>query len=451
MHPSHPPDSPLRFLHIHTFYPNFLVQFHEKNPRIKEKPFAEQNQALLDSGFSAAHIFTPYLPKLGYDPTFLVANNAPSQLKWLQEQSIKLQPTDLTINHVTKLQIEYYKPDILYFGDTIQFDSTFLRSLRHKPRLVMGWRGAEVTDRTDWSEYDVILSGLPKLLDVAKKLGAKETAFFFPGYPEHVNSNLQDIEPRFDVVFAGSCVPKQHQTRNNLLANIARHAVNSSQSYSCAFFLNGKLDTLAPEVLRYNQPPVFGLDMHRAIKKGRIVFDARADHYFYQNGKNIDIGGVDTVNMRLFEATGAGCFLLTQYFENLDQYFEPGKELETFTTPTELVEKIQYYLAHPKERHRIAQQGQEKCMRSYNMHEQAKKFDAIIRRHLSQKATSPQKQAQVETPPPSHSEMSTPAAASDSHKVEHLLRNAIKTFKSGQYAVALQQASQAKTFKLPCS
>ncbi len=53
----------------------------------------------------------------------------------------------------------------------------------------------------------------------------------------------------------------------------------------------------------------------------------------------MDLAGSETINMRLFEATGSGVFLLTEYHDNLREYFEPGKEVETFGDRRELVEK----------------------------------------------------------------------------------------------------------------
>ncbi|OQX22472.1 MAG: hypothetical protein BWK80_30415 [Desulfobacteraceae bacterium IS3] len=116
------------------------------------------------------------------------------------------------------------------------------------------------------------------------------------------------------------------------------------------------------------------MDMYRALKSGRIAL-------------NIDIDFGDGGNIRLFETTGTGSFLLTQYHEKLTQYFEPGKEIETFRDEKELIDKIDYYLAHPEEREAIARRGQERCLRDYSMENRAKAFDQIIRKHLSLKST----------------------------------------------------------------
>jgi spore maturation protein CgeB len=105
-----------------------------------------------------------------------------------------------------------------------------------------------------------------------------------------------------------------------------------------------------------------------------------------QFGQAVDIALRETANMRTFETTGCGAFLLTENFDNLDQYFETGKEIETYHDERELIDKIDYYLAHHKERQEIARRGQQRCLSDYSMEKRAAHFDKIVRTHLSRKA-----------------------------------------------------------------
>lgn len=79
-------------------------------------------------------------------------------------------------------------------------------------------------------------------------------------------------------------------------------------------------------------------------RKSRIVFNTAA---------------VDDINMRCFEATATGAFLLTEWIPTLDQCFEDGKHLVTFKTMDEAVDKARYYLEHEDEREEIARAGME--------------------------------------------------------------------------------------------
>lgn len=63
------------------------------------------------------------------------------------------------------------------------------------------------------------------------------------------------------------------------------------------------------------------------------------------------------VNVRTFEAAGCGAFQIVDWKPNLDEFFEPEKEVVTFRTLGELKEKVRYYLEHDRERQEIADRG----------------------------------------------------------------------------------------------
>lgn len=54
---------------------------------------------------------------------------------------------------------------------------------------------------------------------------------------------------------------------------------------------------------------------------------------------------------------GCGGFVLTNYNEGLEEVFTPGVHLDFYRSVDDCLEKIDYYLAHPEERQRIATQG----------------------------------------------------------------------------------------------
>ncbi len=86
------------------------------------------------------------------------------------------------------------------------------------------------------------------------------------------------------------------------------------------------------------------------FRKSRIVFNTAAD---------------DDINMRCFEATATGSFLLTEKVPHLDELFEDGKHLVTYTTMDDAIEKAHYYLAHEEEREKIAKAGMEHTLANH--------------------------------------------------------------------------------------
>ena len=81
---------------------------------------------------------------------------------------------------------------------------------------------------------------------------------------------------------------------------------------------------------------------------------------------NISLKGIEGgTPQRIIDIMGAGGFVLTTYCEETAELFEEDKEIVMFRTPEELLEKVDYYLTHDKERKRIARCGYEKVMKCY--------------------------------------------------------------------------------------
>ena len=100
---------------------------------------------------------------------------------------------------------------------------------------------------------------------------------------------------------------------------------------------------------------VWGDALHQLLNSAKIVLNiTRSDFY-----------GADTgVNLRIFEALAAGCFLLTDYTDEIAELFEIGEEIEAFRSPAELASKVRYYLDNDTERERIARNGHKKFLQS---------------------------------------------------------------------------------------
>ena len=64
--------------------------------------------------------------------------------------------------------------------------------------------------------------------------------------------------------------------------------------------------------------------------------------------------------LRIFDIMGCAGFLMTNYQSELNDYFEIGKDLETYSSMDELVDKCAFYLEHDDIRTEIAHNGYEK-------------------------------------------------------------------------------------------
>jgi len=84
--------------------------------------------------------------------------------------------------------------------------------------------------------------------------------------------------------------------------------------------------------------------------------------------------GYGWLNARFLHILSSGGFLLTQYMRGIDKLFKIGKEFSVFYSKQNLLEKVEYYLEHDKERERIAQKGLEKVRKEYNTKRWTKQF-----------------------------------------------------------------------------
>lgn len=95
--------------------------------------------------------------------------------------------------------------------------------------------------------------------------------------------------------------------------------------------------------------------------------DAYLNH-FRESAINLNLvnGNAETgLNMRHFEITAAGGFMMCYDQAELAEHFEVGKECVVFRNETDLLEKIRYYLDHPDERLAIALAGQKRTLSSH--------------------------------------------------------------------------------------
>lgn len=86
--------------------------------------------------------------------------------------------------------------------------------------------------------------------------------------------------------------------------------------------------------------------------------------FVFANSKinlNITMRPIKTgLSLRVYDVMGCGGFLMTNYQAELPEYFEIGKDLETYGSMEELLDKCNYYLQHEEERIRISVNGYEK-------------------------------------------------------------------------------------------
>jgi spore maturation protein CgeB len=83
----------------------------------------------------------------------------------------------------------------------------------------------------------------------------------------------------------------------------------------------------------------------------------------------------EQIKGRNFEVPGCGGFLLTEPADDLERYYEPGREIAVFRGRDELIEQVRHYLANERERRLIAEAGYARTARE---HTYARRFEQIF-------------------------------------------------------------------------
>jgi len=78
----------------------------------------------------------------------------------------------------------------------------------------------------------------------------------------------------------------------------------------------------------------------------------------------------------------SGALLLTQYSDELEYFYKDGEEVVSFKNEFEMVDKIKYYLSHPSELNKIAQNGNERARQEHTWENRFNQLFDYLRNEL---------------------------------------------------------------------
>ncbi len=175
--------------------------------------------------------------------------------------------------------------------------------------------------------FDLIISAAPHFVDRLRKAGRE----------------IGVVAPRFRTNNSRSSWVVKQRTSNLRLSVRSARTINSGSSLleelcrkvPISFWGAGAESLPADSPLRGRvKPPLWGYDMYRQLQRSKIALNI-----------HIDMAEQYAANMRLYEATGVGTMLLTDWKTNLPELFETGKEVAAYRSTEECVELVKYYLS----------------------------------------------------------------------------------------------------------
>jgi spore maturation protein CgeB len=394
----------LRILVLNTDYGEFLNWFYGQRTELQSASYAEQLQERMMSRFGVADFYSNNLRRLGHEVWDVHANNAFMQQAWARENGLCVDGPDARqsplqallqrcnrsgvartpLRHLKRYcsallgsnnsepewsyrilaaQIKKYRPDVLLNQAMDGISNRFLSDMKPHVKLLVGQHAAPLPSNEEFSAYDLVLSSLPNFVAYFRKMGlpaALHRLAFEPRLLDDLENGGQEIS----VCFVGS-LSTHHNSRLELL------------EYLC-----GRLDVKVwgpdpyglprnSSIRRSYMGQLWGRDMYQMLRHAKITLN-----------HHIGIASCYANNMRLFESTGVGSLLLTDWKQNLSEMFEPGKEVVAYRTPEECLERMEYYLAHEEERASIARNGQQRTLREHNYRDRMGEFVEIVREYI---------------------------------------------------------------------
>jgi spore maturation protein CgeB len=271
------------------------------------------------------------------------------------------------VYQIMRAQIKHYHPDVLLNQTMDAVSIDFLRQIKPYVKLLVGEHAATRLPETEnWSIYDLVVSSFPPTLDWFRSKGIP-AEFNRLGFEPRVLSRLENGEKKIPISFVGSLLPF-HTRRFEWLEYLCGKLEVKVWSPH-AIYLPNILDT--PPIVWSYMGPAWGTGMYQVLRDSLVTLNHHGN-----------VVGSYANNCRLFEATGVGTLLITDWKANLREMFAPEKEVVTYRTPQECVEMVQYYLEHDQEREAIARAGQQRTLRDHTYSNRMEELAGIIHKYI---------------------------------------------------------------------
>ncbi|MDR4508963.1 MAG: glycosyltransferase [Candidatus Brocadiaceae bacterium] len=406
----------MKFLKITHLDPFYINKFYHERPGLFRKTYDEQKAAFEYDGFGSADFWTYALKAIGYEAEEVYYNVKPIQRAWALENGFsKVVCKDS--EKIALEQIKKFKPDVIWFWDCHENLLKCICSQKLSIKLSMCDVGSAIPNTNAWQYFDLVLSCAQESVEQLKRLGVHAKQIHH-GFDPRINERLQSRNTSVDVTFIGRFIRETqfHLEREKLFEDLCEKI--NVQIYSPNF--DGALIDDVKNVLRtgvsrglrvlrktgfpiqvFSRIPgidvaallkekpgsrvsmtlkssmrsgVFGLQKFQVLQSSKVTLNMHADS-----------SPVYASNMRLFESTGVGACLVTDWKKNINELFEPDKEIITYKSTEECVEKVKWLMNNPKAREEIACAGQRKTLKNHTYQQRVLELDQIIRISLKEK------------------------------------------------------------------
>lgn len=267
------------------------------------------------------------------------------------------------------------RPDIVIVLDGLEFDTEHVDAIRRLGIRTVVWFTddpyyTDITSRLA-PHYDVVFTLERVCVDYYRSLGCQEVHYLPLGvYPTVFRPHNPPKADRKEVSFVGSAYWK----RVGFFDQITDYLATKDTLISGIWWERlRQFQKLAPKIAlgRWMNPE----ETANVYNGAKIVINMHRAHDDETFNNNSALISAVSPNPRTFEIAACATLQLTDIREDLPLYYTPGVEIVTYSSPQEMIDKIEYYLSHEQERRQIALRGLYRTLRD---HTYAKRLETML-------------------------------------------------------------------------
>ncbi len=387
---------------IQNLYSNYINDFQHSNRELLTN-YQESLKILQQDSFSWNGCWGEHLSAYNIDVVELYVNFDILNQHWLNENKSIL---NLNISDILIAQLNYFKIDYVINTDVNILDYQFVRRIKNETKVkkVYAHVCSPFFTKKDISEYDGIYTclkaferdfknnGMPsiymphcfnsKINDrISNTKTNKTNAIFFAGGVLK-GGDLHDHREMLLLEFLKKKIPIEFYSEvanynyfKSYLFNTLKISIYSLKKILNRIKINDEILNNFSIFNKVNTMPGGILDrrLFKSAKKpiyGNKLFSLMQNQLISLN-VHPGISKNEASNMRLFEATGVGSLLLTDYKDNLSSFFEIDSEIVTYNSIEEAIEKAIYLLNNPKVALNIAEAGKKRVELDHTFYNRA--------------------------------------------------------------------------------
>ena len=400
----------MRIAFLTSIYPAHAEKIYREHPSLKNKSSEKQIEFIRWHALSSYVRWFELLEEKGFATCSFNHNLPEVEFAWARENKFKPKSCD-SILEIGLEKIKRFKPNVIFaFAPFTYLKNNFLDeligSLSKKPKLI-AWYGANCGDEEIFRYFDLTLSNSKHLVNLLRNKDIKadflQHAFdpiildkikipverinrvaFFGNLDVSTNDFwertklLEEVSEKTNLldVYGAHKVPTLNETSKHTLLKVRQKisaSINQFVPNKRFDYWSGKQNLppspweLSKNFCKRIKSPLYGQEMLQRLSSYKIALN-------YHNKHTGDFA----CNMRLFEATGLGCALITDHKSDLHDYFENETEILSYKEKEDLLCCFKELSNDAKLAQRLGVKAQAKSLSVFNTQNQIDKLAEIL-------------------------------------------------------------------------